>query len=653
MNVVIAHVPLLYRVGWTIDGDTKWLNDLLWGNLLWRSLILFGVIALTTWLARRSSAANRHVISVCGFLSAVVFPVLMLIVPAHDFPVSRNGLIAQLIKGPSLLPLERTTYAARRVSVSPGRFALDVRQSTSVMGQNAKSTQFAVPCPTNSYKGFSNTVYSEFGRVVIYLIPAFSVHIVLNIGLIFLLSRFFAGRWLALRIVRRCLPLDDPDLILAAQSCADSLGLNRPVQLRTGEVPVPMTCGVLQPVVLLPQDIIFWSADRARTAITHEMAHIQRFDWLWQSIAELVCAFHWFNPLAWLALRRLKADAEFACDDRVLAAGNTTPTSYAEDLVAAARCVPGHTRGMVPVAMVRTAIVEARVRALLAPDVNRDAASLDAGVASALSMLIVVAFMSSIHFDTSGTLREKIDDAVRSQSYIDGPTSSQTNLRYYREYLVNNAVRAEKEQNPDMSDEDLKRYRADLEDGTSKHSELPSHKPVRVAMSAPGASDLVPAPMSIRQPYREATSPGALAPAPAGPPSNSALAVGGDTTKPNDPLGAYQNFGTPNRQIVKITGPTKTYVFHQWPNGKPEIGYSYTQHMFDSAMVIAPLTGEHFYILHVDPPTEAARQMIERLKNTQAPGDTYYYNPNPPNTSGQTPSTPAQPDKSAPPPSGQ
>ncbi|MBS1875341.1 MAG: TonB family protein [Acidobacteria bacterium] len=101
-------------------------------------------------------------------------------------------------------------------------------------------------------------------------------------------------------------------------------------------IPVPMTWGVRRPVILLPTGASEWPDSRLRSAIAHEVAHIERRDWLVQMFALAVCSVYWFHPLAWLAARRLSSHAEHACDDRVLLSG-TTPADYAADLVEIAR----------------------------------------------------------------------------------------------------------------------------------------------------------------------------------------------------------------------------------------------------------------------------------------------------------------------------
>jgi hypothetical protein len=77
--------------------------------------------------------------------------------------------------------------------------------------------------------------------------------------------------------------------------------------------------GFLRPVILVsPQLERNFSRHEIRNILLHELAHIQRADILWNWLAFAVQTAHWFNPLAYLAARRFRADRELACDARVL-----------------------------------------------------------------------------------------------------------------------------------------------------------------------------------------------------------------------------------------------------------------------------------------------------------------------------------------------
>ena len=109
----------------------------------------------------------------------------------------------------------------------------------------------------------------------------------------------------------------------AFKALSEEARLTRPPILRIGSAnAMPMTWGSLRPTVLLPADSERWSMTRVETVLRHELAHVRRRDDLAQLAATIVAALHWFDPLAWVAMHRLRVEREHACDDEVLRRGS-------------------------------------------------------------------------------------------------------------------------------------------------------------------------------------------------------------------------------------------------------------------------------------------------------------------------------------------
>jgi len=142
---------------------------------------------------------------------------------------------------------------------------------------------------------------------------------------------------------------------------AADYGIRRTVELRTsGECRVAMTWGTLRPVVMLPAEALVWPDERLALVLRHELAHVRRGDCLARFFSQLACAFHWPNPLVWLAARRARLAQEQACDDRVLASG-VPAEAYAMELVAAVRDLNGRRWLGGAVAMAEPSTLESRV----------------------------------------------------------------------------------------------------------------------------------------------------------------------------------------------------------------------------------------------------------------------------------------------------
>ena len=185
-------------------------------------------------------------------------------------------------------------------------------------------------------------------------------------------------------------------------------GVRRPVTLLKHEsVPGPLTCGLFRPMILVPLDAMNWSPGALRRALIHEIAHIQRRDWLTHCVARIICAVYWFHPLVWIAWRRLILEAERACDDAVI--GRDDGREYASLLISIAQRQVGE--GTLPIlAMAGRGDLSVRVAALL--DKGQRRGDVARGwVAAALILVLLAA-------STAGavTFAQSTAAAVRSAS---------------------------------------------------------------------------------------------------------------------------------------------------------------------------------------------------------------------------------------------
>jgi uncharacterized protein (TIGR03435 family) len=129
------------------------------------------------------------------------------------------------------------------------------------------------------------------------------------------------------------------------------------------ELTSPMTCGAIPPAIGFPVDAPGWSPADVHRALTHELEHIRRFDWLVMILAHVTCAIYWFHPLAWIAARRLRLEAERACDDAVVREAG--PADYAQQLVTMARRASASHPSTALLAMADRGSLATRVQAVL------------------------------------------------------------------------------------------------------------------------------------------------------------------------------------------------------------------------------------------------------------------------------------------------
>jgi len=92
-------------------------------------------------------------------------------------------------------------------------------------------------------------------------------------------------------------------------------GFMRPVRVKkTSDTRAPLTYGIFQPVVLLP-DALCSNSDCLDYILSHELTHVRWFDCLQKLIMTAVLCIHWWNPLVWCMARFANRDIELACDE--------------------------------------------------------------------------------------------------------------------------------------------------------------------------------------------------------------------------------------------------------------------------------------------------------------------------------------------------
>ncbi len=188
------------------------------------------------------------------------------------------------------------------------------------------------------------------------------------------------------RLERRCSHIIHGSWPILLRELCTQLGVRRRVDLLgSPDRAMPMTWGLWRTRLLLPDSSSTWAADQRRTVLLHELAHARRWDCATQLVVQIACALYWFNPLVWLAWRRMQTEREQACDDLVLASG-TKASAYAEQLLHIASEMPATRFSAAAIAMARPSRLEGRLLAIL--DVRRNRRTLTWS-AVALAMLLV------------------------------------------------------------------------------------------------------------------------------------------------------------------------------------------------------------------------------------------------------------------------
>lgn len=356
-------------------------------------LALAGALAA---LLRKAAAATRHLVWTLALCSVLVLPVLSVVMPSWHVLPNWPAVIERVGQVPVTPRVPFSSFTAEDDQPPAILESREAASSAPASPPPPETPPVAPPAPaTPSSVETENVLWQAFGSLADAARQAhWSVWLVLlwGTGVLLVLGRLLAGSIGVWWMARRAQPIYDPAWQDLADELGDRLWLRRSVQLlRSANTSMPMTWGLFRPVVMLPQDADAWPEERKRCVLAHELAHVRRWDCLTQGLAQVACALVWFNPLCWIAARRMRVEREQACDDQVLACG-TRPSAYATHLLDIARSTrSSFVSPLNAVSMARPSQLEGRVLAILDADRRRTALGrVTLGLAVALAALLVV-----------------------------------------------------------------------------------------------------------------------------------------------------------------------------------------------------------------------------------------------------------------------
>ena len=244
-----------------------------------KATLICGVVFFLSRVCRHARASIRHLLFALAFSALVAIPGAGLVLPAVAVTV----------------PAAPTAQASR-------------------------SQDMASAAPSSTAASPSGASTAPLSRETAPIRSMTIVQVVTAIwlaGVALFLMPVVVGLWQLRRLHKSASPWTDGQLLV--QTVARSLGVHRRIDVMHHDaVTGPLTCGVLKPAIILPASAQHWEAASLRCALRHELEHVARWDFLTHCLSRIVCAAYWFHPLVWAAWRRLRLEAERACDDAVL-----------------------------------------------------------------------------------------------------------------------------------------------------------------------------------------------------------------------------------------------------------------------------------------------------------------------------------------------
>ncbi len=301
-------------------------------------LILLGARILTGLLSR-SAAAARHLIWATALVMILLLPLFSVVLPSVSVPFIPQPFQAELMEEqqvPRFAELDRAAGEAEAPvwKENPTDAVAPVLPEITEGPAQTSDNVFPAARPSNAEATGIWTSALALIKQAHWSTLLLSVWGFGMLAVLFWTCTGLAGAWW---ITRQSHDPQDEAWDDLMEELADRLLVYREVKLKmsTG-ISSPMTWGSWRPVILLPVDADDWSEERRRYVLLHEMAHVKRWDTLTQFGAQLACALHWFNPMVWQGLHRMRIEQEKACDDLVLSQGMKA-SAYASHLLDIAR----------------------------------------------------------------------------------------------------------------------------------------------------------------------------------------------------------------------------------------------------------------------------------------------------------------------------
>ncbi|SFC37313.1 M56 family metallopeptidase [Clostridium uliginosum] len=146
------------------------------------------------------------------------------------------------------------------------------------------------------------------------------VSIIWIIGLFILISTFLLFIFNFKRKIKHVQLHTYPEIQLLMNECRYKANI-------TSKIPIfiydgfksPCILGILKPKIYIPEYVLKINDNTQISHILlHELMHYKRKDLVYNFLGIIALSIHWFNPLVWIAISKMKIYREYACDACVL-----------------------------------------------------------------------------------------------------------------------------------------------------------------------------------------------------------------------------------------------------------------------------------------------------------------------------------------------
>ncbi len=103
------------------------------------------------------------------------------------------------------------------------------------------------------------------------------------------------------------------------EKCKKNLAVKRDIKIYEQSFKKsPCLIGIVEPKLIVTNEFINSDNKTIEYVIFHELAHYKRKDYIYNFILIIINVIHWFNPLVWVFLKKIRQDMELAADEIAL-----------------------------------------------------------------------------------------------------------------------------------------------------------------------------------------------------------------------------------------------------------------------------------------------------------------------------------------------
>lgn len=325
---------------------------------------LFLLVAAACWGLRNTSAHWRYLLWLVVLAKCLVPPLVsvpLAVLPPASEPQPATAVAidsAEPLAQPPEMPMPASPRPAAAPAVAPDMILI----SPEPIAIREEASRPAAPAQPDA--GAASALWRAGWDWRAWLALAWCA------GVAACLAHVSIRAWTTHRRLKRVRRAADPEIQAMVAALGARLGLKAlPTVYMADRIAQPFVWGWLAGSIYLPEQFLGTGTRQQQQAIlTHELAHVARWDAAANFVQIVAQAAFFFHPLVWWTNRQIRREREKCCDETVIAGLGADPKQYGQAIVNAIVAEYEASRSIPSLAVAgRVKHIEERIRTILNP----------------------------------------------------------------------------------------------------------------------------------------------------------------------------------------------------------------------------------------------------------------------------------------------